>query len=387
MAQKREVTIFKSVYFLIFFSFGGLFPLLSVYLRDEVGLTGAEIGTIISIGPIIMIFAQPLWGMFSDYTQKPREILTITMIITGGIALLYLPLSSYLAFVLVAALVALFQGSIVPISDSITLNYVHQKKGDYGSIRLWGAAGFAISVLLIGSLSDLFGLSVIFYAFALSLWFCAFFTRKMPKEGQLPKVELKKGISQLFQNKQFILFMLTTFFVFGPIFANNFYFGLFIQDAGGTLTGVGIAFLLAAGSEVPFMKWVGYWIEKTGLVKIILFATVVSSLRWFFYAFEPSPFLIYITTFSQGLSIGLFIPAALQYVREISPQDVRATAVSVYSSVGGGIGTSFCTFMAGFILDKYDIFTVYLFFGVLTTMGILTLVIILVGKSRSIVGT
>lgn len=376
MEQERFVTVYlKSVYFLIFFGFGGLFPLLSVYLREIEGLSGAEIGVIISIGPIIMIFAQPLWGMVSDYTQKPREILSMTMVITGGIALLYLPFSNYMTFVFIAALVAVFQGSIVPISDSITLNYVQEKGRNYGDIRLWGAAGFAISVLLVGSLSDMFGLTIIFYVFAVSLWVCAYFTRKMPKEGRLPKVQLRRGIAQLFYNKKFVLFMLTTFFVFGPIFANNFYFGLLIQDAGGTLTGVGIAFLLAAGSEIPFMKWVGYWIQRAGLIQILFIATVVSALRWFFYAFEPSPILIYMTTIAQGISIGLFIPAALQYVRKIAPQDVKVTAVAIYSSVGGGIGTSFCTFVAGLLLDRFDIFTVYLFFGGLTTLGAITLVV------------
>ncbi|QOY33806.1 MFS transporter [Anaerobacillus isosaccharinicus] len=378
MEQDRFVRVhLKTVYFLIFFSFGGLFPLLSVYLRDVVGLSGAEIGTIMSIGPLMMIFAQPLWGILSDYTQKPREILSVTMIITGGLALFYLPFSVYIVLVIVAASVALFQGSIVPISDSITLNYVHEKGGDYGSIRLWGAAGFSISVLLVGTLSDIFGLQIIFYTFAVSLWLCAYFTRKMPKEGQLPKVQLKKGISQLIQNKQFILFMMTTFFVFGPIFANNFYFGLLIQDVGGSLTGVGIAFLLAAGSEIPFMRWVGYWIDRIGLLKIILIAAIVSSLRWFFYAIEPAPILIYITTIAQGMSIGLFIPAAIQYVRKITPEDVKVTAVSVYSSVGGGLGTSFCTLMAGFLLERFDIFAVYLFFGGLTTLGVITIIVVM----------
>ncbi len=376
MNQGRFVTLnLKIVYFLIFFSFGGLFPLLSVYLRDDAGLTGSEIGMIQAVGPIVMIFAQPLWGLLSDYIQKPREILTITMVITGSMALLYLPFSNYLVFVFIAAIVAIFQSSIVPISDSITLTYTHEKKQDYGSIRLWGAAGFATSVLIMGSLADIIGLQVIFYSFALSLWLCAFFSRKLPKEGNTAQVNLRGGITKLLKNKQFFLFMLTTFFVFGPIYANNFYFGIFIQDAGGTLTGVGVAFLLAAGSEVPFMKWVGSWIRKLGVYRVIIIAAVISSIRWFFYFIEPSPMLIYLTTFSQGLSIGLFIPAALQYVRKIAPQDVKITAVAIYSAVGNGLGTSFCTFVGGYLLERYDIFVVYLFFGVLTTLGVITLAI------------
>ncbi|WNF36109.1 MFS transporter [Bacillaceae bacterium IKA-2] len=384
MEHEKSVTInVKKVYFLIFFSFGGLFPLLSVYLRNEVGLSGTEIGTIMSIGPIMMIFAQPIWGIVSDYTQKPRELLTGAMVVTGTVGLLYLVFTDYVAFIIIAALVALFQGAIVPISDSITFNYVQAKGGDYGSIRLWGAAGFAIAVLLMGSFSDLFGLSIIFYCFTLSLWLCAYFSRKMPKEGRLPKVDLKQGVKKLLASKQFILFMLATFFVFGPIFANNFYFGMLIQDVGGTLTGVGFAFLLAAGSEVPFMRWAGRWIERVGLLEILLIAAFVSSLRWFFYYFEPTPIVIYVTTVAQGFSIGLFIPAALQYVRQIAPQDVRVTAVSFYSAVGQGIGASFCTLMAGFLLDSYDIFTVYLLFGILTMLGVLTLLVLLLIKAKS----
>lgn len=372
-SQKVNMSL---VYFLIFFSFGGLFPLLSVYLRDIVGMSGTEIGTIMSIGPIMMIFAQPIWGIVSDYTQRPREILSLTMIVTGGIALLFLPFTSYVAFIIIAALVALFQGALVPLTDSLTFNFVQKHRYDYGSIRLWGAAGFAVSVLLMGTLSDFFGLTVIFFGFAIALWACAFFSRKMPEEGKLNKVELKKGFSELLKSKQFVLFMFVTFFVFGPIFSNNFYFGLLIQDVGGTLTGVGFAFLLAAGSEIPFMRWAGQWIERIGLIKILILAAIVSSLRWFFYTFEPSPLLIYMTTVAQGFSIGLFIPAALQFVRNIAPSDVRATAVAIYSSVGGGLGASFCTFFAGVLLDNFDVFAVYMFFGILTTLGVIVMVFI-----------
>lgn len=372
MNQKINMYLnMSSFYFLVFFSFGAMFPLLSVYLRDDVGLSGAEIGTVMSIGPIMMIFAQPLWGMVSDYTQKPRRILTMAIIITGAMGLLYLPISSYQFFIPVAALVALFQAAIVPISDSITLNYVHKIGGDYGKIRLWGAAGFALAVLAMGRLSDFVGLSIIFYSFAITLWLCAIFSRRLPKESTLIKVSLKAGMQTMFKDKKFVVFLLAAFFLFGPISANNVYFGLLLQDVGGTLTGVGIAFLFAAGSEVPFMRWAGSWINKFGLLKIILLASVVSALRWVFYSFEPTPLVIYMTTFAHGFSVGLIIPAALQYVRSISPDDTKVTAVSLFASFGQGIGAWFCTFISGFLLDYFDVFSVYLFFGMLTTVGAL----------------
>jgi PPP family 3-phenylpropionic acid transporter len=367
---------FNLFYFFTFFGFGSLFPLLSVYLQKEVGLTGTQIGTIMSISPVVTILFQPIWGMISDYTQKPRLVLTVTLVSTGIIGFFYSFVEAYVWFLVIAALLAVTQSAIVPLSDSIALNYVQKEKENYGSIRLWGAIGFAVSVLIVGRLSELFHLSMIFYTFAIILLTAAYFAWNLPRESQSIRVDLRKGLSQLLRMPKFTLFLLTTFLVFGPIYANNFYFGIFITDIGGTFTGVGIAFLLAAGSEAPFMKIAEKWIGKLGLMKILLLAALVSGVRWIFYSFEPSLFLVYATTIVQGFSVGLFIPAALQYVRDISPDSVKATAVSLYSAIGNGLGTWFCTFFGGVILERFHIMTVYMFFGILTIFGVIVLFII-----------
>ncbi|WP_281183487.1 MFS transporter [Bacillus marinisedimentorum] len=375
-SRYHQYMTFKWFYFTIFFGFGGLFPLLAVYLREN-GLTGGQIGIIMSISPVVMILIQPMWGMIADYTQKPRYVLAFTILATALAAVFYSFAEEYWLFIAAAALLAFFQSSIVPISDSITLNYVQKEGYDYGAIRLWGAVGFAVSVLVVGRLSESAGLWVIFYIFALVLAVSAIFSWKMPEEGRLEQVNLGAGLSTLLKLPRFVLFLITTFLVFGPIFANNFYFGIFVQDSGGTLTGVGLAFLLAAGSEAPFMKFASAFIRRLGMIRVLFLAALVSGLRWLFYFYEPSLALIYATTVAQGFSIGLFIPAALQYVRDISPKDVRATAVSLYSAMGNGAGSWFSTFIGGIILERAGIFSLYMFFSVQTAAGVLLLFVIL----------
>lgn len=363
-------TIFPLFYFFTFFGFGSLFPLLSVYLKSEVGLSGTQIGTIMSISPIIMIFIQPLWGMISDYTRKPVPVLATALVGTALAGLLYASVQQYVWIIIAAALLSFMQSAVVPLSDSITLNYVQKTEGNYGSIRLWGAVGFAVSVLVGGWLSETFSLGIIFYVFALILLLSAILAWKLPRESQPMRVEIKRGIKQLFQIPAFVLFLAVTFLVFGPIYANNFYFGVFVKEIGGTLTGVGLAFLLAAGSEAPFMKVADRLLRRYGMLPILAFAATISALRWLFYYFEPSLGLVYATTIAQGFSVGLFIPAALQYVRDISPSGVRVTAVSLYSAVGNGVGSWFCTFVGGYILERSHIGAVYLFFSVLTFIGL-----------------
>ncbi|WP_257351563.1 MFS transporter [Pseudalkalibacillus decolorationis] len=362
-------------YLFIFFGFGTLFPLLSVYLKQDIHLSGTEIGAIMSISPVVMIIAQPLWGIICDYTRKPRGVLLLALCLTGILAIPFAFLDTYSGFIVFSILLAVFQSAIVPVSDSITLNYVMVTNKDYGNFRLWGALGFALAVYVMGSLAETAGLKIIFYCFAGVLILCMIFVLSMPKESNSIQVDLRTGISKLLRMPKFTLFLITTFSVFGPIFSNNFYFGLYIQELGGTLAGVGVAFLLAAGSEAPFMKFSGNWIRKVGIEKILVSAALISALRWVFYFTEPTLSVVYATTIAQGFSIGLFIPAALQYVREIAPDDVKATAVALYSSMGNGLGSWFCTFFGGIIYDTYSLFAMYLFFGIMTFIGIILLLI------------
>ena len=330
-----------------------------------------------------MILIQPLWGMASDITKKPRVLLTFSAVGAGLIGFSYIFAEQYVVLVAIAAGVAVFQSAIIPLSDSMAMYYVQQRGGDYGSIRMWGAAGFALSVWLMGMMSDYFGLEVIFIFFALVLFISAWFASGMPGETSKQKVDLRRGLKTLIKIPQFTVFLLVTFLVFGPIMANNFYFGLFIQFAGGTLSGVGFAFLLAAGSEVPFMRVAGAWIRRRGILVILLAAALASGLRWLFYATGPEPSWIYVTTVIQGFSIGLFVPAALQYVTDLAPRDVKATAVSIYSAVGNGLGAWFFSMMAGMIMEWFNILSVYLFYGVLTLTGaVLTLALLYSGRCR-----
>jgi PPP family 3-phenylpropionic acid transporter len=360
----------RTFYFLSFLGIGSLYPLLPVYLDERVGLDGGQIGLIMSISPVVMIAIQPIWGMLSDCTQKPKLLLTISILLTSLIGLFFSFANAYVTLILLSILLAMSQSAITPLSDSITLNYVQKVKGNYGSFRLWGAIGFALAVIISGKMAEMIDDSVIFYLFSGIFLLSALFSRRLPEERQFIRSSLFTGISSLRKQPRFALFLLTTFLILGPILANNVYFGLFIKDIGGTLTGIGLAFLLAAGSEAPFMQFANQFIQKLGMIRILILAAAISMLRWYFYYLEPSLFLVYITTIAQGFSVGLFIPAALQYVRDISPKEIRVTAISIYSAVGNGLGCWFCTFFGGLLLQWYSIEAVYLFFGILTSCGI-----------------
>jgi MFS transporter, PPP family, 3-phenylpropionic acid transporter len=382
MHVKRNIFTLQGFYLFVFFGIGSLFPLLSVYLSEVENLNGYQIGIILSIGPVIMIFFQPFWGMLADMKNVHNRLLTLTTLITGVAALGYVLFDGFISFLIIATLLAIFQSAIIPLSDSISLKYTSKAGVNYGNVRLFGSLGFGLAVFAMGRLSE-WNPQVIFFAFFLTLLISAAFSMKMPKEPSGRPIGLFAGMRDLMQMKKFLIFLGVTFMIFGPNLANNFYFSLFVEDRGGTYTGIGIAFLIAVLSEIPFMRVAGSWIRKLGLLQVAFIAAIVSLIRWIFYFTEPSLSLVYASAVIQGFSLGLFIPAGLQYIRDITPLHITATAVTIYSAVGNGLGNWFFTFFGGIIFEEFSIYGVYLFFAVLTLMGVLLTVWLMKDEKRS----
>jgi PPP family 3-phenylpropionic acid transporter len=367
---KEKILSLQGFYTLAFFGTGSITTLLSVYLADVEKLNGVQIGTILSIGPIITILFQPLWGIISDATNAPPRVLAVTTFFAGFMGFGYMLFHQYLYFLITAILVAIFQSAIIPISDSISLTYTTKVHYDYGKIRLFGSLGFGIAVFALGRLSE-WDPAVIFYAFFISLALASVLGLRLPNETTGHKPEILSGMKDLFAIKKYFVFLTITFLIFGPNLANNVYFGIFVDKLGGSYTGIGIAFLIAVLSEIPFMRISGRCIDKWGLLPVAAIAGAVSMVRWFLYFLEPSLTLVYLSAVIQGLSIGLFIPAGLQYIREITPDHVSTTAITIYSAIGNGLGNWFCTFIGGFILEGNSIYGVYLFFAIMSVLGVI----------------
>ncbi|WP_134701037.1 MFS transporter [Ammoniphilus sp. YIM 78166] len=365
---------FRLFYFTIYFSFGILSTLISVYFHSELHLNGTQIGMILSLTPVIVIFSQPLWGIASDTVPKPKLLLFIVLICTALMSIFLSKTSTFLFLIIVHILFSFFQSAVVPLSDSTTLNYTQKEVSDYGSIRLYGAIGFALAVFIGGKASELFGLKIIFYIYSLMFLIAAYLSVYLPapKSPKRNDLRIKDGFLLLLKQKPFILFLAVVFCIFGPINANNTYFGLFIVSLGGSLTSIGIAFLLSTGLEAPMMKVAQRFVKRLGMEKVIILAAAASTLRWFIYFFQLPIYVVYASAILQGLSVGLFIPTALQYVSKLTERfSIQSTAISIYQAIGLGVGVWFSTVVGGVIFEYLSIFYVYAFFMILNMSGII----------------
>ena len=92
MWQSIPLTLF---WFTYFGSLGIFYPYFSLYLRENAGLSGTELGIVLAISPMIGMIAQPFWGQVADRTGARSGMLAW---LTLGTALRYLVLGSVEVF-------------------------------------------------------------------------------------------------------------------------------------------------------------------------------------------------------------------------------------------------------------------------------------------------
>lgn len=374
----RSVTFrLNGFYFFQFFGLGAYLPLLPLYLKSF-ELSGTQIGLLLSAGPIVSILAQPVWGMISDRYQAQKRVLVFALTAAALTGLFY-PVTngSFSLFLLLYVLLMLFQSAIIPIMDSMALAHAQKSKSDYGSIRMYGALGFALSVWVAGQISELVGLWAIFYLFGGAFLICILIALTLPQEGTELSVSIWSGLGKLLRIPQYMVFLLASFLIFGPINANNSYFSLFYTAIGGAVAGVGLSFLLFAGSEAPVMLIAGKFINRFGMLPIIVVSGLISGIRWMYYSNGPSPGMVLALFFLQGLSVGLFLPTAARFIRENTPQEIQVTAQAIYAAAGNGLGTVVASYFAGVLFDRYGIFSTYQYFAGSSIIGSILLLILL----------
>lgn len=366
----------------IYYGLGAFYPLITQYYQ-AIGLSGLQIGALSAITPVVAILAQPLWGMICDRYQIRKQVLLLTLVVAAASSLLFPLVSDYAWLIVLVTLFSLFQCALPPISDSLALTYAMKERTPYGNLRLWGAVGFAVAVFVTGMVVQKWGPHAIFFSYAVALVIAMFFLRGIPDEGAQMSVNVFRGLGQLVRLPRFMLFLLSSFFIFGAINANNVWFAVYYQELGGTVAGIGLAFLLFAGSEAPFMKLATYFVRRYGLELTILLAGSVSALRWFWYGTAPSKTLVLALFFLQGLSVGFYLASAAQYVRENTPDTLQVTALTLFESTGHGLGTMTCNLLGGVMMDQAGIFATYFFFGGATVLGLIPLLLIRFGPFRN----
>ena len=352
----------KILYFMYCASLAAWQPWLAVYFK-KVGISGLQIGIILSIAPIMVFLVQPMWGVAADRWGRHRTLL-FAMFLASFAILGYMWNGGFWFFFCWTIIVALATNPIGTLIDSIILDYVkEQQDSSYGRFRMWGAIGWMAASPVVGWIITGRNIILIFpvsMAVMLLGWLAGFLKRdKGIHKGAIEQATWKNLSKVLRGNWQLIIFLAVVFFYgvgSAPVWS---FFGVYLDDIGASHGLKGIAFGLDAAIELPFYFFSSVFVNRFGAKRILTFAILMFTIRLFLYSFISTPILAVVVELMHGLSFSLLVVAAVEYVNQLVPPAWRATGQSLYAAACFGAGTLAGNTLSGYLYDQMPLQQVY----------------------------
>ena len=377
----KTTALLKSYNFMFFGLLALFIPFLPVYLSKQ-GLSTSEIGLIIGTGGFVTLIAQPLWGLISDKKKTVRKVMLLLVVFTTIFGYFLFSTNSFLLLGLFALLVYFFLMPLDPLTESLNFTVAEKAGISYGSIRTYGALGYAVLSLITGFAMDYFGVSSLAILFILLgllsfglVWF-------MPDVQASSKPVSIEGLKKVFSNKEMILFLALVFISAVPARMNDTFLGIHIQSLGGDATLVGIAFFLAAISEIVIFALSFWWLRKGKELEIITIATFFYFLRFFASGFVTSPVVLTLLQVLQMLTFPIFYTAAIQYLYQIMPKEWRATGQTVLALLFFGLSSIIASYVGGFLYTEFGGHSFYFIISAMSFIGVLFGIFLTIRKYR-----
>ena len=368
--MKEFTTRYKSyiLYFFIYFPLGAVCPLIGQYL-SSIGFTGTQVGVVTAFGTGAAVIGGMFWGRVYANSSRKRVVIMTMFILAAASALVSLAITGFLAYTLIYGLLYFNQGPSHGLCDSLVMD----RKENYPAIRAVGAVGYAVAVFLCGQLAETMGLRINFVIHAIAFMIAGFIIMSFPEPVNYSKKQ-ENGeaitIKELFRDRDFIYLLVFSFFALGPTMSNNTYFSFLFIEAGGDIGGVGLAFLLMAGSEAPFMFLVPWLNKRISTEKLIIIGCVAGLLRFALYAMGPSTGVLLGTFFLQGILNGILLVEIVKYFGKIVPPRLASLSVATYYALGNSFPAIVCNLLGGAIMDAAGVRGTYLFFAALYVISL-----------------
>jgi PPP family 3-phenylpropionic acid transporter len=360
----------KAFNFLFFALLAIFIPFLPVYF-DEQGLSPSQIGFIVGTGGFITIVAQPLWGMISDRTKTIRKVLLLLLVCTIMTGFVLYHTGTYSLIILFAMLTYFFLMPVDPLTESLNFRVAESAGISYGSLRTYGALGYAVMSLFAGYIMTSFGAHSLAYLFAAIGLVSFVITLFMPDAPVSGKPVTLSSLKHFLSSKETLLFLILVFISSIPARMNDTYLGVYIKELGGTASLVGQAWFLAAGSEIVVFALSFWWLRKGSELMLIAFSGFFYFIRFFASAWIEDPHLLAYLQLLQLLTFPVFYSAAIQYLYRIVPVEWRATGQTVLALLFFGVSGIIASFAGGALYEAFGGRTLFLTISGMSLAGTL----------------
>ncbi len=358
----------SAVWWFVLAGLGVAFPYWTLYLRENAGLTGTQVGLVAATLPFFGLIAQPLWGFVADRTGQRVRVLTGLCI---GAAAGYVVLGfadGIVMLMLASASLALFSTAVIPNAVAVSLAALNDDSATaFGRVRVLGTLGFAASVGLfpyvlrfvqarfpVAPGRETGGephLELLFFVAAGLLLCAGLFASRIERDGNVSIRASRKDWRLLVDNGPFVRVLVFTFlsylFIQGPMVL----FPILVRAQGGGIEAISEMWLLMLALEVPLVFYFGASVARVGARGVIAIGIGAAALRWGVSGFVEDLRWVYAAQLLHGVTVWGIILGVPLYVDRAIPERLRATGQGLLAMIGVSLGSILSNVGAGWLTE------------------------------------
>jgi len=351
---------FEFIYFALYGTMACYFPFLALYFESR-GLSYTQIGIAFAVNSLVGIIAQPVWGYITDKYLNKKKTLLIASICCSVLIFNLVFAHSFLYVLLSIIFLLVFQSITSPISDAYCYDILeHTGSFHFGDVRFAGSVGFAVVSAMLGYLIEYTGLNTCYFLYSAFFLLYAYLLWGLRFEG---KNNIKRpavgDILNLVRQPGFMLFVLSVMLLNISLGANSSYLAIIVQHIGGSTSALGFIWFVIAMSELPAFFIGGMLFKKYGELNVYLAAALMYIVRFYLCSFEQGYTTVIIIQLLQSVTFPLYLMGAMQHLQKIVPDQIRASGITILSSLGFGLGNFIGNLGGGVLLENRNVFFLY----------------------------
>ena len=338
----------RGVYFLHYGYVGAVLGYLAPYLRG-LGFSGEAIGGVSMAAQLVAAPGALLWGHAAD--RRRSRVATLRICALGGLlAICALPAArTPLAVGTVLVLQSAFGAAVVPLLDSLTMEWSRAERGrSYARTRLFGSLGFVVVAQGLGlwlaargdrPADPLVPLSAVACIAGYALLLHA---SPLPAPASpAPAVPLRlRDAAALLRDPAILLLFALCFIHWASCAPYHLLFGVLVRDHGlaSSVTGAGLA--LGVLAEVAALWTFPALLRRFDLPALLGAACAGTALRWWLVSRAHGAAALVLLQLFHALTFGLWWACAVEAMGRLVPVGLRATGQALFSALVFGAGNA-----------------------------------------------
>ena len=359
-----------SLNFLFFCATASSMPFVVLYYQ-HVGFTGAQIGLIMGLTPLVTLVSAPLWTGLADATRRHRLFLSAALL-TGAGAIALLPcLTTFLPILLLALISSTAFAPVSSFVDSATMFMLGDEKHLYGRVRVGGTIGYGLAGALAGVIAQNYGLPFAFWSAGIFYLVAFGLSQKLvhrPAQG-MPRPQA--GVRSLLVNRRWLAFLTLAFAGGLSLAVTNNYLFPYMKQLGADETTMGLALTAGTISEIPVLFFGNRLIKHFRARDLLILSLILTGVRLLAFSVVDAPWLVLLLQLLNGPTFPAMWLAGVAYADENAPEGMRATAQGLFGAMVFGFGLAVGSFVGGPLLESAGGHILYLVFGVAVLVTVL----------------